>query len=100
MKCEQGDMAKIVFSLRQENIGKIVIAENYIGHFKQGETFDFKGLACMCPITDHYWWITAPYGLSNLYGDTPQAYIPDSWLEPLRPTNVNADVAEKESLVA
>ena len=84
MKCEQGDLAKVIHSLRKENVGKIVLVEEYIGNFKAGETFDFRGVSCMIPITDHYWWISGQ-GLSNQFGDTPKAYIPDSWLEPIRP---------------
>jgi len=84
MKCEAGDLAKIIFSLNKENIGKIVLVEKYIGKFNAGDKFDFKGVACMCPIPDHYWWISGQ-GLSNMFGDTPKAYIADSWLEPLRP---------------
>jgi len=86
MKCEQGDLAKIIFSVRPENIGKIVLVEKYIGKYKQGERFEFRGVACMCPVTDHYWWISGQ-GLSNMFGDTEKAYIADSWLEPLRPDN-------------
>lgn len=84
MKCEKGDLAKIIYSVNPHNVGKIVLVENYIGKFKQQETFDFRGLACMCPVHDHYWWITGD-GLSNMFGDTPKAYIADSWLEPIRP---------------
>ena len=84
MKCEKGDLAKIIYSINPSNVGKIVLVESYIGKFKQGQSFDFRGLSCMCPISDHYWWITGD-GLDNQYGDTPKAYIADSWLEPLRP---------------
>jgi len=93
MKCEQGDLAKIVFSLNPNNIGKIVVVESYIGKFKAGDKFDFRGVACMCPIPDHYWWISGT-GLHNVkYGETPKAYIADSWLEPLRPEG-NKDTAK------
>jgi hypothetical protein len=85
MKCEQGDLAKIIMSLRPSNIGKTVLVENYIGHFKEGEEFEFRGVPCKAQITDHFWWISTEFGLSNMYGDTPKAYIPDSWLEPIRP---------------
>ena len=85
MKCEKGDIAKIIMSLRPQNIGKTVLVENYIGHFKQGEEFDFRGIVCTAQITDHYWWISTDYGLQNMLGDTPKAYIPDTWLEPIRP---------------
>ena len=85
MKCEKGDLAKIIMSLRPSNIGKTVLVEKYIGHFKEGEEFDFRGVPCKAQITDHFWWISTEFGLSNMYGDTPKAYIPDSWLEPIRP---------------
>ena len=94
MKCEQGDLAKIIFSVRQENIGKIVLVEKYIGKYSQGEKFEFRGVACMCPVTDHYWWIKGQ-GLSNMFGDTERAYIADSWLEPLRP---DADKIKQKEL--
>ena len=85
MKCEQGDIAKIIMSLRPQNIGKTVLVENYIGYFKAGEEFDFRGIACKAQITDHYWWIATEHGLQNMLGDTPKAYIPDTWLDPIRP---------------
>jgi hypothetical protein len=93
MKCEQGDLAKIIMSLRPSNIGKTVLVEKYIGHFKAGEEFDFRGVACKAQITDHFWWISTEFGLSNMYGDTPKAYIPDTWLEPIRPDKL----VQKES---
>jgi hypothetical protein len=92
MKCEKGDLAKIIYSIRPANIGKTVLVDNYIGHFKQGEEFDFRGVVCKAQITDHYWWIATEYGLQNMLGDTPKAYIPDTWLEPIRPDKL----AEKE----
>ena len=74
MKCEQGDLAKVIHSVRPENIGKIVLVKEYIGKYKQNDTFDFRGVSCMCPVTDHYWWIEAT-GLKNQFGDSPKAYI-------------------------
>ena len=88
MKCEQGDLAKIIYSIRPENVGKVVRVEKYIGHYQRGDTFDFRGIPCQCAVTDHYWWISADRGLSNMMGDTPKAYIPDTWLEPIRPEAV------------
>lgn len=96
MKCEKGDLAKIIFAIREQNLGKMVIVEEYIGHFKQGETFTFNGMDFTMPVTDHYWWIAADFGLKNLWGDTPKAYIPDTWLEPIRPDKIKE--AEKELL--
>ena len=85
MKCEKGDLAKIIMSLRPSNIGKTVLVDNYIGYFEQGQDFDFRGVLCRAQVSDHYWWISTEYGLQNMLGDTPKAYIPDSWLEPIRP---------------
>ncbi len=100
MKCEKGDIAKIIMSLRPTNIGKTVLVENYIGHFKQGEEFDFRGIVCKAMITDHYWWISTDHGLQNMLGDTPKAYIPDTWLEPLRPNKLYQSEEEKLDLNA
>ena len=100
MKCEKGDIAKIIMSLRPSNIGKTVLVENYIGHFKEGEEFDFRGIVCRAMITDHYWWIATEYGLQNMLGDTPKAYIPDTWLEPIRPERLSQSEEEKLDLTA
>lgn len=95
MKCEQGDIAKIVMSLRPTNIGKTVLVEQYIGYMNQNEVFNFRGVSCTAHITDHYWWVATDYGLQNMLGDTPKAYIPDSWLEPIRPEKLKASNDEK-----
>lgn len=100
MKCCPGDIAKIIFSLRPENIGKIVLVEKYIGHFKANESFYFREVECKAIISDHYWWISSKNGLSNMWGDTPKAYIPDSWLEPIRPQiNEDSIMLEQENLL-
>lgn len=100
MKCEQGDMAKIIHSIRPANIGKTVLVEEYIGHFKQGEVFDFRSVPCKALVTDHYWWIVADYGLQNMLGDTPKAYIADTWLEPLRPEKLKEQQKEDVDISA
>ncbi|MEN6294316.1 MAG: hypothetical protein ABFD07_20170 [Methanobacterium sp.] len=100
MKCEQGDMAKIIYSIRPTNVGKIVLVDEYIGHFKQGETFSFRGIPCKALVTDHYWWISSEYGLTNMLGDTPKAYIPDTWLEPIRPETLKEKSTEEIDVVA
>ena len=84
MKCEQGDKAIIIFSIRPENIGRIVNVKEYIGKFQKGEKFQFRGMSCQCIINDHYWWIEAD-DLSIGLGPSPVAYIADSWLEPIFP---------------
>jgi len=84
MKCKEGDLARIVYSIRPENIGRIVKVKEYIGKFEQGTTFDFRTITCLCAVSDHYWWIEAE-DISTGIGVSPQAYIPDTWLEPIKP---------------
>lgn len=86
MKCEKGDLAEIIYSIRESNKGKTVLVETYIGYFKEGDEFNFNGLVCQAHTTDHYWWVAADYGLKGMFGESPKLYIPDSWLEPIRPT--------------
>jgi hypothetical protein len=86
MKCEQGDIATIIHAIRDSNIGKTVLVETYIGYFQAGDEFNFNGLVCEAHSTDHHWWVAADYGLHGLHGNSPKLYIPDSWLEPIRPT--------------
>jgi hypothetical protein len=100
MKCEKGDLAKIIMSLRPANIGKTVLVEEYIGYLQQGEEFNFRGVSCKAMITDHYWWIATDYGLQNMLGDTPKAYIPDSWLDPIRPEKTVKKEKEKIDIFA
>ena len=61
MKCEQGDLAKIIMSLRPSNIGKTVLVEEYIGEFREGESFQFRGIVCKAIVNDHYWWIGSEF---------------------------------------
>lgn len=97
MKCEVGDLAVIIQAVRPKNIGKIVIVEKYIGYFNEGDTFDFNGFKCTAHGTDHYWWV-ASEGLISLFGDSPKVYIPDTWLDPIRPKGIATDVAEDKEL--
>jgi len=96
MKCQTGDLAVILYSIRQENIGRIVRVKEYIGQFVQGETFQFRGQPCKCAVSDHHWWIGGD-DITILYGPSPQAYIPDSWLQPIRPEDIEqSDVTERD----
>jgi len=84
MKCKQGDLAVIKYSVRPENIGRIVKVSESIGRYEKGTLFQYRGIPCQALITDHYWWIEAE-DLSIQLGPSPRAYIPDSWLEPIKP---------------
>lgn len=98
MKCKQGDLARIIYSIRTENIGRIVKVREYIGKHKQGDVFEFREISCMCAVTDHFWWIEAEDIATGL-GVSPQAYIPDSWLEPIRP-EANKETQKEEIDIA
>ena len=100
MKCEKGDLAKIIYSIRPSNLGKMVLVDEYIGHFKQGEEFNYRGIPCKAQVTDHYWWIATEYGLQNMLGDTPKAYIPDTWLDPVRPEKMVETTSQEVDILA
>jgi len=84
MKCKQGDVARIIHSVRPENIGRTVKVVEYIGKYEAKEQWQFRGMPCQAPVHDHYWWIEAD-DLSIGFGPSPRAYIADTWLEPIRP---------------
>lgn len=96
MNVNTGDKAVIIFSVNQNNIGRIVKVAEYIGRFEQKEQFDFRGLPCEAPVTDHYWWIEAE-DLNIQLGPSPRAYIADSWLRKIvNPKEKLTDTIEKE----
>lgn len=95
MKCKEGDLAVIKFSIRQENIGRIVKVAEHIGRYEAGTLFQYRGMPCQAAVTDNYWWIEAE-DLSIMLGPSPRAYIPDSWLEPIKPPKEKDQ--EKEAL--
>lgn len=97
MKCSLGDLAVVLYSIRPENIGRIVRVKEYIGQFAQGEKFQFRGQPCKCAVSDHHWWIGGD-DITILYGPAPQAYIPDSWLQPIRPEDLDNYSKETEDL--
>jgi hypothetical protein len=95
MNVQEGDKAVIVFSIRPENIGRIVNVAEYIGKFSEREQFQFRGQPCMAMVTDHHWWIEAD-DLSIGFGPSPRAYIADSWLRKL--DEPKQKISKKEEL--
>jgi hypothetical protein len=94
MNVSEGDLAVIVFSIRPENVGRYVNVAEYIGKFKEGEQFEFRGMTCQAVVADHFWWIEAE-DLSIGFGPSPRAYIADSWLRKVKPPK-EKDQAEKD----
>jgi len=97
MNCNQGDLAHIVFSVRPENVGRIVKVAEYIGKFNEGDMFAFRGMKCQALISDHFWWIEAD-DLSIQLGPSPRAYIADSWLRPIKPPKEKLDDKMSEDI--
>lgn len=97
MNCKEGDKAYIVFSIRPENVGRVVSVAEYIGKFAEGEDFEFRGMSCRALVPDHYWWIEAD-DLSIALGPSPRAYIADSWLRPIKPPSEKRFTSTEEKL--
>jgi len=97
MNVNEGDKAVIVFSIRPENVGRIVNVAEYIGKFNEREEFQYRGMPCMAIVTDHYWWIEAD-DLSIGLGPSPRAYIADSWLRKIEPPKEKFKDAVKKEL--
>lgn len=95
MKCNKGDIAKIIYSMNPSNVGRIVKVAEYIGKFQQGSQFAFRGVVCQALVSDHYWWIEAE-DLDIQLGPSPRAYIADTWLEPIRPDKKSKEQEELE----
>ena len=97
MNVEEGDKAVIVFSINPKNIGRVVNVAEYIGKFKEGEQFEAYGMTCTCAVHDHYWWIEGD-DITIQFGPSPKAYIPDTWLEPIRPEQELRKISTKKEL--
>jgi ATP-dependent protease Clp ATPase subunit len=97
MNVQEGDKAVIVFSVRPENVGRIVNVAEYIGKFKEGEQFEFRTMPCQALVHDHYWWIEAE-DLSIMFGPSPRAYIADSWLRKIVPLKEKSKQKEELEL--
>jgi len=97
MNVKEGDLAYIVFSIRPENVGRIVKVAEYIGRFQKGEQFEFRNVPCQALVTDHHWWIEAD-DLEIGFGPSPRAYIADSWLRPIQSPKEEKEQAEQLEL--
>lgn len=100
MRCEQGDIAIILKAQNPANVSKIVKVVQYIGYLSQEEVFVYNDILCKAVITDHYWWVLAEGSpLETNAGTTSKAYMPDLWLQPIRPDLLDDDedtVKEKD----
>lgn len=85
MRCKAGDLALIIKSNLISNRMLPVTVDVYIGYMNEGDKFEYNGINCVAPVSDHYWWISSKYGLETPYGPTTKAYSPDTWLLPIRP---------------
>ena len=97
MNVSEGDKAVIIFSVRPENVGRIVNVAEYIGKVKEGEQFEFRTMPCQALVHDHYWWIEAD-DLSIQFGPSPRAYIADSWLRKIVPPDEKLSNKQEKEL--
>ena len=97
MNCQQGDKEVIIFSINPKNVGRIVDVTEYIGKFSEREQFQFRGLVCQAPVTDHYWWIEAD-DIEIMLGPSPRAYIADSWLRKIVPPKEKVSTKQQKEL--
>ena len=95
MKCQQGDLARIIYSVNPANKGRIVKVVEYIGKFDAKEVFQYRGILSTALVSDHYWWIEAD-DLTIQLGPSPRAYIADTWLEPIRPKKKEEGLTAEE----
>ena len=91
MRCKVGDLAIVLKSYTGRSEGKVVSVVEYIGFCEGQSCFDYRGHACLTPITDNYWWVTAPTPFDTAFGPTSRAYVPDSWLKPIGPDLLDDD---------
>lgn len=89
MRCKLGDLAFINKSLRPANVGKVVTCVKYLGYFIDGEMMSEYSMA---HTTDHYWMVEAAHkDLELLGGKGSTAYLPDLWLTPITPPEMDDD---------
>lgn len=90
MRCKQGDLAFINKALRPENIGRVVNCAKYLGYFIEGEVIVDQVL--LAHTTDHWWFVTSDSkSIETQFGKSDYAYLPDTWLTPIKPEPLDED---------
>jgi len=85
MNCKENDLAFIKQSVQPKNIGLIVNCSKYLGFYLQGDYLEISGEFWMAAVSDNYWLIESPTGsIETMYGKSKMAYIPDTWLFPIK----------------
>ena len=99
MRCKKGDLAIIIKSMRPANLYKVVEVVELIGLKQQHEIFEWRGIVCAAPVTDHIWGIRSagtPFETGS--GSSPIAYGPDTWLRPLKGDGTDDDTLSSEPI--
>lgn len=97
--CKLGDLAFIKKSMRPKNIGLVVSCHELLGYHLQCDIIELYGERWMAPISDTYWVIQSGSGsIDTEYGNSKIAYIPDSWLSPIKAEPLEDDVFTSEEL--
>ena len=90
MRCKQGDLAFINKALRPANVGRVVTCAEYLGYFIAGEIIVDQVL--VAHTSDHWWRVVADSDtIETHYGFSNYAYLPDTWLTPIKPQPLDED---------
>ena len=85
MKCKKGDLAYINQALRKENIDLIVECKENLGFHLVDDIVEISGERFKAQISDTFWIVSnKECAIETMFGPSREAYIPDSWLTPIK----------------
>jgi hypothetical protein len=92
MRCTLHDLAFINTALRPKNIGLVVTCSESLGYALMGDIIELNGERWLAPISDNYWSITSSNAsIETQYGKSALAFIPDTWLTPIKAEPLETD---------
>lgn len=92
-QCKLNDLAFIKKSLRPANVGLIIQCVKYLGPYSKGELITINGEHWHAYDTDDHWVIESKSGsIETQFGKSKIAYIPDSWLTPIKPLSDDGEL--------
>lgn len=92
-QCKLNDLAFIKKSLRPANVGLIVQCIQYLGTLSRGDVVSLNGENWTAFDSDDHWVIESKSGsIETQFGKSKIAYIPDSWLTPIKPLSDDGEL--------
>ena len=99
MNCKQGDLAYINQALRKENIGLIVECKENLGFHLANDIVEISGERFKAQISDTFWIVNSKEcAIETMFGSAREAYIPDSWLTPIKADSDKTSTKTEEEL--